>query len=46
MDDSDRFREEQFRAQKLKKSLSKILFCFGVVVAAVIVLAVFWLYTH
>ncbi len=45
-DDAEKFKDEQLRAQRLKKSFSKILFYAGVVVATVIVLAVLWLYTN
>lgn len=46
MDASEEFKRRQFRSQKIKKALSKVMMAILTIVAICVVLAVFYVYTN
>ncbi len=46
MDASDEFKRYQFRSQKLRKIISKVMMALLTIVAIIVVLAVFYVYTN
>jgi len=45
-DEADLFRENQAKARRHKKQFSELLFWGMSLTAVIVVLAVFWIYTH
>lgn len=46
LDDSEIFKQHQFRSQKIRKVVSKVLYYFLVIVAILVILGVWYVYTH